>query len=116
MIDIISLSIAIGAVLVGILSHIRHSECFGIKIDTRTPKNTPPSSPQIIDANLKSSIDDFLPQKKSSTFSSDIKPKKIIKSKQTKKVESSSESESNSSSSSESEIDEKPKKIIKKNK
>ena len=74
MIDIISLSIAIGAVLVGILSHIRHSECFGIKIDTRTPKNTPPSSPQIIDANLKSSIDDFLPQKKSSTFYSESQP------------------------------------------
>ena len=46
MIDIISLSIAIGAILIGILSHIRHSECFGVKIDTRTPKNTPPNSPQ----------------------------------------------------------------------
>jgi len=41
MIDIISLSIAIGAVLVGILSHIRHSECFGLKIDTKTPPNSP---------------------------------------------------------------------------
>jgi hypothetical protein len=47
MIDIISLSISIGAVIVGILSHIRHSECFGVKIDTRTPKNTPPSTPHI---------------------------------------------------------------------
>jgi hypothetical protein len=47
MIDVISLSIAIGAIIVGILSHIRHSECFGIKIDTRTPKNTPPSTPHI---------------------------------------------------------------------
>jgi hypothetical protein len=47
MIDVISLSIAIGAVIVGILSHIRHSECFGVKIDTRTPKNTPPSTPHI---------------------------------------------------------------------
>lgn len=44
MIDVISLSIAIGAILVGILSHIRHSECYGIKIDT---KNTPPSTPKI---------------------------------------------------------------------
>jgi hypothetical protein len=41
MIDVISLSIAIGAIIVGILSHIRHSECFGIKIDTRTPPNSP---------------------------------------------------------------------------
>ena len=49
MIDIISLSIAIGAVIVGILSHIRHSECFGVKIDTRTPKNTPPNTPHIIE-------------------------------------------------------------------
>ena len=48
MIDVISLSIAIGAIIVGILSHIRHSECYGIKIDTRTPpKQTPPSTPFI---------------------------------------------------------------------
>jgi hypothetical protein len=45
MIDVISLSIALGAVLVSILTHIKHSECFGVKIDTRTPKNTPPSTP-----------------------------------------------------------------------
>ena len=43
------------------------------------------------DANLKSSKDDFLPQKKSSTFSSEI-PKKIIKSR-IKKIELTSESE-----------------------
>ena len=50
MIDVISLSIAIGAIIVGILSHIRHSECFGIKIDTRTPKNTPPQTPYITES------------------------------------------------------------------
>ena len=46
MIDVISLSIAIGAILIGILSHIRHSECFGIKIDTRMPSDTPPIETQ----------------------------------------------------------------------
>lgn len=42
--------------------------------------------------NLKSSKDDFLPQKKNYTFSSDTKPKKIIKSK-TKKQNYESESD-----------------------
>jgi hypothetical protein len=49
MIDVISLSIAIGAIIVGILSHIRHSECYGIKIDTRSAKNTPPTTPSILE-------------------------------------------------------------------
>ena len=49
MIDIISLSIAIGAILIGVLSHIRHSECYGIKIDTRSAKNTPPTTPSILE-------------------------------------------------------------------
>jgi hypothetical protein len=50
MIDVISLSIAIGAIIVGILSHIRHSECYGIKIDTRTPtKSSPPNSPNLVE-------------------------------------------------------------------
>ena len=72
------------------------------------------------DANLKSSLDDFLPQKKSSTFSSE-KPKKKVK--QTKKQESSeSESDNSSDSNSDSNSDDsstesesviKPKKIIK---
>jgi len=47
MVDIISLIIAITALCGTILHSIRHSECFGIKIDTRTPKNTPPSTPHI---------------------------------------------------------------------
>jgi hypothetical protein len=54
MIDIISLSIAIGAVLVGILSHIRHSECFGVKIDTRTPKDSPSTTPLLQKSELPS--------------------------------------------------------------
>ena len=49
MIDIISLVISIGGLAVAILSHIRHSECFGIKIDTRSAKNTPPSTPAILE-------------------------------------------------------------------
>ena len=92
------------------------------------------------DATLKSSKDDFLPQKKSIAFCSEkdesdnsdnssdfdnsgksseseeekeeVKPKKKVK--PIKKVESSSESESdNNSDSSESEEDTKPKKILK---
>jgi type I restriction-modification system DNA methylase subunit len=68
------------------------------------------------DTNLKSSKDDFLPQKKSSTFSSEKQKKKV---KQTKKQESSESESDNSSdsnsddSSTESESDIKPKKIIK---
>lgn len=78
------------------------------------------------DATLKSSKDDFLPQKKSIAFCSEkddsnkscdseeekkeVKPKKKVK--QIKKAETSSESESdNDSDSSESEEDTKPKKI-----
>lgn len=45
MIDIVSLSIAIGAVFVSILTHIKHSECWCFKLDTRTPKHTPPNTP-----------------------------------------------------------------------
>jgi len=57
MVDIVSLIIAIGGLLVGILSHIRHSECFGVKIDTRTPPITPTTlairdhSPAVLDIN-----------------------------------------------------------------
>ena len=47
MVDIISLIISITALCGTILHSIRHSECFGVKIDTRTPKNTPPSTPHI---------------------------------------------------------------------
>ena len=82
------------------------------------------------DATLKSSKDDFLPQKKSIAFCSEkdnsselsessdsnekkeeVKPKKKVK--PIKKVESSSESESDNDSDS-SEEDTKPKKIVKK--
>lgn len=39
MIDIISLCVGIGGILIGILSHVRHSKCSNcIEIDTRTPK------------------------------------------------------------------------------
>ena len=53
MVDIISLVIAISGLLIGVLSHIRHSECFGVKIDTRTPPNTPcytTNSPAVLDS------------------------------------------------------------------
>jgi restriction endonuclease S subunit len=63
------------------------------------------------DANLKSSKDYFLPQKKSSTFSSE-KPKKKVK--QTKKQKSNeSESDSDVSSGESEKEDVRPKKIIK---
>ena len=55
-IDIISLIIACGAVVVSILGYIRHSECLGcIKIDTRTPKPSAPTTPSIND-NLKTPL------------------------------------------------------------
>lgn len=39
MIDVISLCVAVGGVLIAILSHIRHSKCSNcIEIDTFTPK------------------------------------------------------------------------------
>lgn len=50
MIDIISLSIAIGAVLVALTTHIKFSKCWGFEMTTRTPlKQTPPSTPNILE-------------------------------------------------------------------
>ena len=37
MIDPISASVAICAIIVSILTHIKHSSCLGAEIDTRTP-------------------------------------------------------------------------------
>jgi len=48
MIDVISLSIAIGAVIIGMLGNIRKSKCLGVEIETRTPlKGSVPDSPII---------------------------------------------------------------------
>ena len=47
MIDIISLLIAIGAVLVALTTHIKFSKCWGFEMTTRSPKHTPPNSPHI---------------------------------------------------------------------
>lgn len=49
MLDIIGLIIAISGLAIGILSHIRHSECCGIKVDTREVKLT--SAKDIDDEN-----------------------------------------------------------------
>lgn len=45
MIDVISLSIAIGAIIISALSHIRKSKCYGIEIETRGSKGSVPESP-----------------------------------------------------------------------
>jgi hypothetical protein len=45
MIDVISLSIAIGAILISALSHIRRSKCYGVEIETRGSKGSVPESP-----------------------------------------------------------------------
>jgi hypothetical protein len=45
MIDIISLSISVGAVLVALITHIKFSKCWGFEITTRTP----PHSPDIVE-------------------------------------------------------------------
>jgi len=49
MIDIISLSIAVGAVLVALTTHIKFSKCWGFEMSTRSPKNTPPNTPAILE-------------------------------------------------------------------
>jgi hypothetical protein len=50
MIDIISLSIAIGAVLVSLTTHIKFSKCWGFEMSTRTPtKWSPPDSPKLVE-------------------------------------------------------------------
>lgn len=49
MIDIISLSIAIGAVLVALTTHIKFSKCWGFEITTRTPKISPPETPKLLE-------------------------------------------------------------------
>ena len=41
MVDLISIIIAITALCGTLLHGIRHSSCFGIDIDTRTPPSTP---------------------------------------------------------------------------
>ena len=45
MIDPITLSVAIGAVVVSILTHLKFSKCMGFEISTRTPKTSVPDSP-----------------------------------------------------------------------
>jgi hypothetical protein len=55
MVDIITLIIASTALITAFFSHIRHSECYGLKIDTRSGKNTPPTTPSLND-NLKTPL------------------------------------------------------------
>lgn len=45
MIDVVSLSIAIGAILVALTTHIKFSKCWGFEMITRSSKNTPPDTP-----------------------------------------------------------------------
>lgn len=45
MVDIVSLSIALGAVLVSVITHIKFSKCWGFEVYTRTPKQSPPDTP-----------------------------------------------------------------------
>lgn len=44
-IDPISLSIAIGAVAIAVITHIKYSSCYGFKMYTRTPPSTTPITP-----------------------------------------------------------------------
>jgi len=55
MIDVISLSIAIGAILISALSHIRKSKCYGVEIETRGLKNSVPDSPIENEKNINES-------------------------------------------------------------
>lgn len=45
MIDVISLSLAIGAIIISALTHIRRSKCYGVEIETRGNKGSLPESP-----------------------------------------------------------------------
>jgi hypothetical protein len=50
MIDIISLSLGVVAIIVAITTHIKFSKCWGFEMTTRTPtKQTPPSTPAILE-------------------------------------------------------------------
>ena len=50
MIDVISLSIAVGAILVALTTHIKFSKCWGFEMTTRTPiKTSPPDSPKLVE-------------------------------------------------------------------
>jgi len=40
MIDVISLCVAIGSILIVFISHIKHSECYGISMDTKMDAKT----------------------------------------------------------------------------
>jgi len=46
MIAPITASVAITAIIVAILTHIKHSSCLGAEIDTRTPTLTNPPAPK----------------------------------------------------------------------
>jgi len=46
MLDPVSLAVAIGGVLIALITHIKHSSCYGFKMNTRTPQITPPQTPQ----------------------------------------------------------------------
>ena len=45
MVDPITLSVSLGAVLVAIMTHVKFSKCWGFEIQTRSLKQTPPSTP-----------------------------------------------------------------------
>ena len=54
MVDVITLSVAICAIIVSITTHIKFSKCWGFELQTRTPKTSAPTTPNInnSDANL----------------------------------------------------------------
>ena len=44
MIDPVSLTIAITSAIIAIFTHIKHSKCWGIELDTKTQESTPEHS------------------------------------------------------------------------
>lgn len=53
-ITLIAIITGIGGLIVSILTHIKHSSCFGVEIDTRTPQpSTPiPNTPMPINIEV----------------------------------------------------------------
>lgn len=47
MIDPVSLSIALGGILIAVIGYIKKSSCFGVNIETRTPKVSSSRLPSI---------------------------------------------------------------------
>ena len=57
--SIVAIIAGIGGVVVAIYTHIKHSKCLGVEIDTYNPSefpNAPPNTPQITHTSNESKV------------------------------------------------------------